>query len=300
MQPLPGERPRGSGPGATPCSRPDQRRGGSTSAVWLLRAGDPGLPPSAEAVHRPRLPSPPPAMTAAVPSAAVHTDHLVPVISPHTTRPPSSRGSWPGSPRGRQRESLGWTSSSWPTADGRHWQVARRAGRRCGCCPSPERQAGRPPGGRPAATSIPRIYIDADIEIGLAISRRWSGSCRAGHPGRPGRTSPAMARASVAGPWYYDVWTAAEVQPGCSGGALLRSAKRVTAGWPPAGVAGDDLASSLSFDRAERPSRRGPGRDQVHGPPPTPAAGDARSPGPKDREEARSSACNAGRPATRR
>jgi hypothetical protein len=109
--------------------------------------------------------------------------------------------------------------------------------------------------GDAAAISYPRIYIDADIEIGLAdiqaLVRVLSepGILAAG----PERVLPMAGRPWPVR-WYYDVWTRLpEVQAGLFGRgviALSEEGHRRVAGLP--ALQADDLASSLSFGPGER------------------------------------------------
>jgi glycosyltransferase involved in cell wall biosynthesis len=109
--------------------------------------------------------------------------------------------------------------------------------------------------GDAAATAFPRLYVDADVELGPEDVRRLCAAVAA--PGvlaaAPERTFDMTGRAWPVR-WYYDVWTRLpEVRRGRFGrGVLAVSAPghaRVAA--LPA-VMADDLAISLAFTEPER------------------------------------------------
>jgi len=88
--------------------------------------------------------------------------------------------------------------------------------------------------GDQAATSFPRIYVDADVEIGLADIRALAGALA-----RPGALAAgpervlALSGASWLVRWYYDVWARLpEVRSGLFGRGSSRSARRVMRGSP--------------------------------------------------------------------
>jgi glycosyltransferase involved in cell wall biosynthesis len=105
------------------------------------------------------------------------------------------------------------------------------------------------------ARGFPRIYVDADVEVGAEDIRALDAALR-----RPGVLAAAPERALVmAGRpwpvrWYYDVWTRLpEVRSGLFGRGVIgvseQGFERI-ANLPP--VIGDDLAASLAFGSAER------------------------------------------------
>jgi glycosyltransferase involved in cell wall biosynthesis len=109
--------------------------------------------------------------------------------------------------------------------------------------------------GNQAATGFPRLYVDADVEIGVSDIRALDMALH--RPGvlavAPQRVlelegSPRLVR------WYYDVWTRLpEVRNGLFGrGVIGMSAAGYArvADLPP--LLADDLASSLAFDPKER------------------------------------------------
>jgi glycosyltransferase involved in cell wall biosynthesis len=105
------------------------------------------------------------------------------------------------------------------------------------------------------ARSFPRLYVDADVELGTADVRRL---CEA--VSDPGILAAAperefdMARSRWAVRWYYDVWTRLpEVRRGLFGRGVLAvsdAGHRRIAALPP--VMADDLAVSLAFADNER------------------------------------------------
>jgi glycosyltransferase involved in cell wall biosynthesis len=105
------------------------------------------------------------------------------------------------------------------------------------------------------AVGFPRIYVDADVELGAEDIRALDAALR-----RPGVLAAAPERAlDMAGRpwpvrWYYDVWTRLpEVRSGLFGRGVIgvseQGFERI-ASLPP--VIGDDLAASLAFRSAER------------------------------------------------
>jgi hypothetical protein len=105
------------------------------------------------------------------------------------------------------------------------------------------------------ASSYPRVYVDADIQIGLADIHALVQAL-----GRPGILAAGPERGlAVAGRpwpvrWYYDVWSRLpEVKAGLFGRGVIALSKaghqRVTS--LPA-LQADDLAASLAFGPAER------------------------------------------------
>jgi hypothetical protein len=109
--------------------------------------------------------------------------------------------------------------------------------------------------GDAAATDFPRIYVDADIEVGiediaaLVEALAQPGILAAG----PQRVLPMDGRPWPVR-WYYDIWTRLpEVRAGLFGRgviALSEAGHRRVASLPP--LQADDLASSLAFEPGER------------------------------------------------
>jgi Glycosyl transferase family 2 len=109
--------------------------------------------------------------------------------------------------------------------------------------------------GDDAACGFPRVYADADVEIGAAAVRALGAVLR-----RPGVLAAAPERdlALTGRPWlvrwYYDVWTQLpEVRRGLFGRGVVgvsEAGHARIASLPP--VLGDDLAASLSFTPGER------------------------------------------------
>jgi glycosyltransferase involved in cell wall biosynthesis len=109
--------------------------------------------------------------------------------------------------------------------------------------------------GNREATSFPRIYVDADVELriedvrALAEALRHSGTLAAGP-----ELVLALADSSWLVRWYYDVWTQLpEVRRGLFGRgvvAVSEAGYARIAELPP--VLADDLAASLAFSPAER------------------------------------------------
>jgi glycosyltransferase involved in cell wall biosynthesis len=109
--------------------------------------------------------------------------------------------------------------------------------------------------GDQAASGFPRIYLDADVELGTADLRALAAALE-----RPGVLAAAPEREiAMAGRpwpirWYYDVWTRLpEVRRGLFGRGVIAFSKeghaRVTGLQP---LLADDLAVSLSFGPDER------------------------------------------------
>ncbi|HUD38887.1 MAG TPA: glycosyltransferase [Streptosporangiaceae bacterium] len=106
-----------------------------------------------------------------------------------------------------------------------------------------------------AAASFPRIYVDADVELGLPDIRALEAELR-----RPAAlaTAPRRVVALDGCPWsvrrYYDVWTRLPQVRGELFGrgafAVSEEGHRRLAALPP--LMADDLAASLSFSPAER------------------------------------------------
>ncbi len=122
--------------------------------------------------------------------------------------------------------------------------------------------------GDQAACGFPRIYVDADVEIGTADMRALDAALR-----RPGVLAAAPERElALAGRpwlirWYYDVWTRLpEVRRGLFGRGVVGVSEaghvRI-ASLPP--ILADDLAASLWFAPRERTIAAG-ARVVVHPP----------------------------------
>ena len=109
--------------------------------------------------------------------------------------------------------------------------------------------------GDAAATDFPRIYVDADVELGIDDLRALIEAL--GRPGilaaGPERVLPMSGRPWPVR-WYYDVWTRLpEVRGGLFGRgviALSEAGHERVASLPP--LQADDLASSLAFGPGER------------------------------------------------
>jgi glycosyltransferase involved in cell wall biosynthesis len=107
-----------------------------------------------------------------------------------------------------------------------------------------------------AATDVfPRIYVDADVELGAADVRRLAETL---HDGRTLATAPdrLVDRTGVAWPvrWYYDVW---EQLPGVADGIFGRGVVALSAAGFERVAAlpdrmADDLAMSAAFEAGER------------------------------------------------
>ncbi len=122
--------------------------------------------------------------------------------------------------------------------------------------------------GDEAAHGFPRIYADADVELGAADVRALDEALR-----RPGvlAAAPELQLALAGRPWlvrwYYDVWTQLpEVRRGLFGRGVVGVSEpghaRIVS-LPP--VLADDLAASLSFTPEERTIAAG-ARVVVHPP----------------------------------
>jgi Glycosyl transferase family 2 len=124
--------------------------------------------------------------------------------------------------------------------------------------------------GDEAARDFPRLYVDADIELGAEDVRALAEAVR-----QPGVLAAAPERAlSLAASswpvrWYYDVWTRLpEVLLALWGRGVIAVSElghERLASLPP--LLADDLAASLSFAPGER--RIVPGARAVHHPPRT-------------------------------
>jgi Glycosyl transferase family 2 len=109
--------------------------------------------------------------------------------------------------------------------------------------------------GNRAASGFPRLYVDADVELGSSDVRALGEALR--RPGVLG-AGPEVVHALAGRPWpirwYYDVWTRLpEVQRGLFGRGVVGVSEegyRRIASLPP--VLADDLAASLEFSPAER------------------------------------------------
>ena len=109
--------------------------------------------------------------------------------------------------------------------------------------------------GNRAATGFPRLYVDADVELGSSDVRALSEALR--RPGVLG-AGPVVVHALAGRPWpirwFYDVWTRLpEVQHGLFGRGVVGVSEegyRRIASLPP--VLADDLAASLEFSPGER------------------------------------------------
>lgn len=109
--------------------------------------------------------------------------------------------------------------------------------------------------GDQVAAGFPRIYVDADVELGSADVRALAGALA-----RPGALAAAPERvlalsgASWLVRWYYDVWARLpEVRSGLFGRgviALSEAGHARVASLPP--LLADDLAASLVFRPEER------------------------------------------------
>ena len=109
--------------------------------------------------------------------------------------------------------------------------------------------------GNRAASGFPRLYVDADVELGSGDVRALGEALR--RPGVLG-AGPEVMHALAGRPWpirwYYDVWTRLpEVQRGLFGRGVVGVSEegyRRIASLPP--VLADDLAASLEFSPTER------------------------------------------------
>src|SRR5215469_16753722 len=109
--------------------------------------------------------------------------------------------------------------------------------------------------GNRAASGFPRLYVDADVELGASDVRALGEAL--GRPGVLG-AGPVVVHALADRPWpirwYYDVWTRLpEVERGLFGRGVVGVSEegyRRIASLPP--VLADDLAASLEFSPTER------------------------------------------------
>jgi hypothetical protein len=109
--------------------------------------------------------------------------------------------------------------------------------------------------GDQAATSFPRVYVDADVELGAADVHALGAAL-----GQPGALAagPQRVLALTGAPWpvrwYYDVWSRLpEVRSGLFGRGVIavsQAGHERIASLPP--VLADDLAASLVFAPEER------------------------------------------------
>jgi hypothetical protein len=109
--------------------------------------------------------------------------------------------------------------------------------------------------GDAAATDFPRIYVDADVEVGVEDIAALVEAL-----GQPGILAAGPQRVLPMGDrpwpvrWYYDIWTRLpEVRGGLFGRgviALSEAGHSRVASLPP--LQADDLASSLAFEPDER------------------------------------------------
>ncbi|MEU9887122.1 glycosyltransferase [Sphaerisporangium sp. NPDC051017] len=110
--------------------------------------------------------------------------------------------------------------------------------------------------GDEAADSHPRVYVDADVQVGTADVRALRDALTA--PGGPLAAAPERALALRDRPWpvraYYAVWTRLPaVREGLFGRGVIavsEEGNRRLMDLPP--VMGDDLAASLAFAPGER------------------------------------------------
>jgi len=109
--------------------------------------------------------------------------------------------------------------------------------------------------GNRAASGFPRLYVDADVELGPGDVRALCEALR--RPGVLG-AGPVVVHALAGRPWpirwFYDVWTRLpEVERGLFGRGVFGVSEegyRRLASLPP--VLADDLAASLEFSPTER------------------------------------------------
>jgi hypothetical protein len=114
--------------------------------------------------------------------------------------------------------------------------------------------------GNREASAFPRIYVDADVELGIGDVRVLAETLR-----RPGVLAAvpelALALTGTSWPirWYYDIWTRLpEVRRGLFGRgvvAVSEAGYARIAKLPP--VLADDLAASLAFSPGERIAAEG-------------------------------------------
>lgn len=109
--------------------------------------------------------------------------------------------------------------------------------------------------GNRAASSFPRLYVDADVELTAKDARALAEALgRAGVLGAAPERTHAMTGRSWLIRWYYDIWARLpEVQRGLFGrgvvGVSAAGYQRI-AHLPP--LLADDLAASLAFSQEER------------------------------------------------
>src|SRR5215469_10558177 len=122
--------------------------------------------------------------------------------------------------------------------------------------------------GNRAASGFPRLYVDADVELGASDVRALGEAL--GRPGVLG-AGPVVVHALADRPWpirwYYDVWTRLpEVERGLFGRGVIcvsEDGHRRIASLPQ--VIADDLIVSLSFRETERVIAKG-ARVVIHPP----------------------------------
>jgi Glycosyl transferase family 2 len=120
--------------------------------------------------------------------------------------------------------------------------------------PEPSKKEALAAGNR-ACRGFPRLYVDADVELGSSDVRALDAALR--RPGVLG-AGPVVQHALDGRPWpvrwYYDVWTRLpEVRTGLFGRGVVGVSEegyRRIASLPP--VMADDLAASLAFAPEER------------------------------------------------
>lgn len=122
------------------------------------------------------------------------------------------------------------------------------------CLPAASKRLALTAGDR-AATSFPRLYVDADMELGLADVKAIEAELR-----KPRILATAPERVMSTGGcswpvrWYYDIWSRLpQVRAGLFGRGVIavnEAGHARLAGLPP--LLADDLAASLSFGPAER------------------------------------------------
>ncbi len=133
--------------------------------------------------------------------------------------------------------------------------------------PTASKQAALAAGNR-AAAGYPRVYVDADVEVGAATVRALAAAVRQPgvHAAAPERVL-ALARCPWPVRWYYDVWSRLpEVRRGLFARGVIavdQAGGERLAGLPP--LLADDLAASLAFAPHER--RVVPGTRAVIHPP---------------------------------
>src|SRR5690625_1123871 len=107
--------------------------------------------------------------------------------------------------------------------------------------------------GDDAASAFPRLYVDADVELGIGDVRALAEALR--QPGilaaGPVRTIP-MDGVATAVRWYYDVWQRLPGVDDLFGRGVIAVSKAGHArlsGW--SDVMSDDLLTAMRFERAE-------------------------------------------------